>query len=357
MAHNKDASAKILDDVFLIMQNLYSKIYVGGTDKSEHLEVFEEFAKLGKTLVGADRVSFWRWDKAGKKLITTVAMGEKNNLTMNESEGLVGRAIREKRTIVANDPQNEPGFNASMDAKTGYVTKSVLVMPVKNCRGEIIGAFQAVNKLEERGFDEEEDVKRLSIAAFICGMALESDIFLNESRHDKLTGLKNRFGFYGDCKFKYAKAMQAEKNRLLSLIICDIDYFKKVNDTYGHDGGDAVLKYVAEILREKTEGFDVYRWGGEEFLILLAGQNIDAAKAKAEEIRRAVAERTCRCENEKEKRIYEIKCSMSFGCAEALPDSDIDKNIKTADERLYRAKETGRNRVVADDGEESAKPT
>ena len=335
---------RVLDDIFVIMQNLYNKMHLSENGNGNHLDVFDEFAKLGKTLVGADRVSFWRWDKGNKKLATTVAMGV-DKIVMDEGTGIVGRALAENRPIVTDNPQAEPGFNADIDAKTGYKTKSVLVMPVKNCRGETIGAFQAINKLDGDGFDEKEDVKRLSIAAFICGMALESDIFLDESQHDKLTGLKNRFGFYADCKSKYAKAMQANENNSLSLIICDIDFFKKVNDNYGHNGGDAVLKFAANILREKAAPFDVYRWGGEEFLLLLGGKNIDFAAKKAEEIRIGIENSVCHFEEKAVK--HDITITMSFGCAEARADLTMEENVNVADHRLYQAKETGRNKVVA----------
>ena len=342
MANKNDVSAKVLDDIFVIMQNLYSEMHLGETGKGNHMAVFEEFAKLGKTLVNADRVSFWRWDKTNKKLVTAIAMGV-DKIVMDEGAGLVGRSLAENKPIVTNTPREEPGFNPSIDAITRYDTKSVMVLPVKNCRGETIGAFQAINKLGECGFDKEEDVKRLSIAAFICGMALESDIFLDESQHDKLTTLKNRLGFYSDCKSKYAKAMQADENGLLSIIICDIDYFKKVNDTYGHNGGDAVLKHVARILSEQTAPFDVYRWGGEEFLILMGRENIEFAADRAEKIRRTIEESVCRFETQ------EIKITMSFGCAEACPNLTMEENVKIADNRLYSAKETGRNKVVAFD--------
>ena len=82
-------------------------------------------------MAGADRASFWRWDKRRHKLITTVATGT-NQIVIDDTSGLVGRALAENRTIVTNDPYNHPDFNSGVDKKTGYVTKSVLVMPVAN---------------------------------------------------------------------------------------------------------------------------------------------------------------------------------------------------------------------------------
>ena len=202
-----------------------------------------------------------------------------------------------------------------------------------------------INKLNDNGFDETEDTKRLSIAAFICGMALESDLFLADSERDKLTELKNRFGFHSDCRTKYRDLFGlTHTTGAVSLIICDIDFFKKVNDTYGHNAGDAVLAHVAGILKSEIRAGDsAYRWGGEEFVIVLEGSGIKDAKAVAERVRMAVEKSVCTFEG------TEIRITMSFGCAEFRPELSMEGNIQIADKRLYRAKEAGRNRVVAED--------
>ena len=76
---------------------------------------------------------------------------------MPDSNGLVGKSLREKRTVITNDPYSDPDFNPSIDKKTGYVTKSVLVLPVADVNGNFIGALQLINKNDGRGFSEEED--------------------------------------------------------------------------------------------------------------------------------------------------------------------------------------------------------
>ena len=322
MADEKISAEEMLNKIFSIMQSLYSEM----SRREGREKVFEILAELGRTLVDADRASFWRWDKRAGLLKTTAATGTQQ-IIISDKTGLVGQALAENRVIITNEPYKHPKFNAEVDKKTGYVTKSILVMPVANCRGEIIGAYQAINKLGGGGFDEAEDTKRLSIAAFVCGLVLESDIFLADSEHDKLTGLKNRFGLHSD----YRGGQGA-------LIICDIDFFKKVNDTFGHNAGDAVLKHVAKIL--SAHG-NVYRWGGEEFLIVLDGAKISEAVELAEKIRRAIMNSVCLFDDKK------ISVTMSFGVAEINRGLSLEENIKVADERLYRAKETGRNRVVA----------
>ena len=329
----KISAEQMLNDIFSIMQRLYNEMRLNHYDS--HLKVFEIFAELGRTLVAADRASFWRWDKRNHKLLTTAATGTQQ-IVIDDTTGLVGQALAENRAVITNDPYNNPNFNSAVDKKTGYVTKSILVMPVSNCRGETIGAFQVINKLgSDEGFDEVEDTKRLSIAAFICGMALESDTFMADSQRDKLTDLKNRFGFHDDYQTRY------RQQHALSIVICDIDFFKKVNDTYGHNAGDAVLIHVAKILSNGSH--NVYRWGGEEFIIVLEDTIIDGAKDIAERIRQDVMNSVCRFEDK------EIRVTMSFGCAQLDNKLSIEENIKLADERLYRAKTTGRNKVIAED--------
>lgn len=333
----KLSAEQMLNDIFGIMQRLYNEMRSTENKHDDHLKVFEIFAELGRTLVEADRASFWRWDKRAHLLITTAATGT-TQIVISDKTGLVGQALAENRAVLTNDPYNHPNFNSEVDKKTGYVTKSVLVMPVSNCRGEIIGAFQVINKLDDASFDETEDIKRLSIAAFICGMALESDIFMADSQRDKLTELKNRFGFHSDYQKQYRQVEVP-----LSIIICDIDFFKKVNDTYGHNAGDAVLIHVSKILASTIRDCDnVYRWGGEEFIIVLKGATVDKAANVAERIRLAVMNSVCEFEDKK------IRVTMSFGCNEIDSALSVEENIKVADERLYRAKETGRNRVIAD---------
>ena len=337
---DRTSAEKILEDIFAIMQRLYVEMRLNAGGQSGHLRVFELFAELGRTLADADRASFWRWDKRNHKLLTTAATGTEQ-IVIDEKTGLVGRAVCENRTIVTNDPYNHPDFNSEVDKQTGYVTKSVLVLPVANFRGEIIGAFQVINKIGDAGFDASHDAKRLSIAAFICGMALESDIFLADSQHDKLTELKNRLGLQSDFQTRYEKILRDGKS--LAMIMCDIDFFKRVNDTFGHNAGDAILKHVAKILRDSVDKLgDVYRWGGEEFILILANATIDDAKFLAERIRTTVMNSVCNFGGDA------LKITMSFGVSEISAALSIEDNVKIADDRLYRAKETGRNKVIAD---------
>ena len=340
---NNVNSNELLEHIFSITENLYKEMCCADDDVSDdHTRIFTLLTDLGRTLVNADRASFWKWDKRKHELWTTAAVGT-GRITIPEGTGMVGKALALKKAIITNDPYNHPDFNSDVDKRTGYVTKSILVMPISNCKGEFIGAYQAINKLDNEGrFDLEEDCRRLSLAAFICGITLESQTFLDDSQHDKLTELKNRMGFYNDYKNNYSKLLADVNNpHNVSMFICDIDFFKKVNDTYGHNAGDAVLKHVADIFSRNSRICDgVYRWGGEEFIVILPDTNLKGAAEIAERLRLLVKDSVCCFEG------LEIKVTMSFGCEELNPMKSIEDNIKEADEKLYKAKESGRNIVI-----------
>ena len=330
---------KMLSEIFAVSEELY-KDMSDSVKETDHTKIYEYITQLGKMLSESDRTSFWKWDKRNHTLWTAAAIGA-NKIVIPDNTGLVGKALAEKRIIITNDPYSDPDFNPEVDKKTGYVTKSVLVLPVSDVNGEFIGAYQAINKLGNDGKFGEEDCRRLSLAAVICGIALESEVFLEDSHRDKLTQLKNRMGFYSDFSKRYLKLI--ESGVPFALFICDIDKFKRINDTYGHNAGDEVLKHTSSIISDCCrEGDGIYRWGGEEFVMIMADSDKQTCINKAEEIRKKVMDSVCHAEG------FDIKLTLSFGVSAFDVSKTIEENISTADEYLYMAKENGRNRVVSE---------
>ena len=334
---NKNDSA-ILDEIYNISDKLYRSMC--SNQENDHATLFNYLTELGKTIVGSDRASFWKWDTRRNELWTTSATGV-DRIVIPDTTGLVGKSLHSGQVVITNDPYNDPDFNSAVDKKTGYVTKSVLVLPVADINGKFIGAFQLINKLGEHSAFEEQDVRKLSLAALICGIALESETFLEDSHHDKLTKLKNRMGFYNDFSRRYNKYLQPESDRPLSMFICDIDKFKRVNDTYGHNAGDDVLAFCASlIMKACTDKDSAYRWGGEEFIMIMQDTTLEEAVQKAEDLRKIVEAADFPADGNT------IHCTLSFGCTTFAKDKTIEENISVADGHLYTAKETGRNRVV-----------
>lgn len=160
---------------------------------------------------------------------------------------------------------------------------------------------------------------------------------------DGLTEIPNRRAF--SVSFGLLRAKARRKPEAMSLLMVDLDHFKEVNDKYGHLCGDLVLKQAASILKERLRESDLLcRWGGEEFLILLNGADLDGAKKFAEEIRQCF---------EKSKfgdRGSPMGLTVSVGLAECAPEDTEISVVSKADHALYLAKERGRNRVEAHSG-------
>ncbi len=167
------------------------------------------------------------------------------------------------------------------------------------------------------------------------------------SQTDALTGLDNRRHLNEriDEMFAHAKRLHEP----FSVVMCDLDKFKSVNDTYGHQAGDEVLKQLAALLREEAREIDrVGRYGGEEFMLLLPGAELDDAVAFAERVRKRIEGHTFTFPG------GTLTRTSSFGVA-GWPHPRIrecDDLVRTADDALYVAKETGRNKVIRFDGDE-----
>jgi diguanylate cyclase (GGDEF)-like protein len=164
-----------------------------------------------------------------------------------------------------------------------------------------------------------------------------NDRLQKQANTDTLTGLSNR----RKAQSILGKLAHSSEYAAISMAMGDIDFFKKVNDTYGHDAGDEVLKFVARTMKDVcTEDAFVARWGGEEFLLVFPGMNGDEALAILEELRISIGGATIRVKDQ------EIRVTMTFGLTEYDYNGDIDGTIKEADEKLYQGKMNGRNQVV-----------
>lgn len=158
----------------------------------------------------------------------------------------------------------------------------------------------------------------------------------SEAMHDALTGLLNRRHF-NQC------ISELKPDSPVSLLMMDIDYFKNINDTYGHSTGDIVLKMVADTIKNViTEKRSIARIGGEEFAVILRNHSLDEAKIIAEKLRLAVEETDISCEETEGN----INVTVSIGIASYPSETmSIPKLYDTADERLYFAKKLGRNQI------------
>lgn len=187
----------------------------------------------------------------------------------------------------------------------------------------------------------------LSVCILACSHVYELSRERSESylaltaRTDFLTGLNNRLGFTQD--FERERKRAQRNNSSLAMVVVDLDHFKRINDHFGHDAGDALLCHVANTLADRLRDSDVLaRLGGEEFGVLLTDTHLPQATAVAQALCDAVASRPLAYREET------ITVTLSAGVACLDGDSaTLESLMAAADERLYQAKSAGRNRVVA----------
>ena len=208
--------------------------------------------------------------------------------------------------------------------------------------GEITGCIVArstLDKLSKRDISYLEQLTRQS--AITINRANTYSKVLQYATLDALTNLNNRRQFEVRLKQEIATTKR-QKNPLCAMMI-DIDFFKKVNDTYGHASGDAVLRTVASIIKEHLRESDIpSRYGGEEFAVLLPYTHIEEAKIVGERLRKAVEETPIPIDKKN------INVTISMGLAEFNVKETGEELFKRADSALYEAKEGGRNRVCVD---------
>ena len=238
-------------------------------------------------------------------------------------------------------PPDRPNtFNRQLDARNGYRTRSILVVPLQDPSGNILGVLELINALDERGkvvvFDPDyEDLMR-SLASQ-AAVAIRNTQLEELSFKDGLTGVFNRR--YLMLRMEEESKRHARGRQPVSLVLIDLDHFKEINDQFGHTAGDEALKEMSQLLLKHSRGFTVVtRFGGDEFAILL----VDTPKAGAVAYSRRINEVA-------ERHAFRDRpLTVSLGVA-CLPE-DVAAGadlIPAADKALYEAKSLGRNRVGA----------
>ena len=252
--------------------------------------------------------------------------------------------------MVVKNKHSLPSHGERRDKEMPVFTKkvklrgmeSLLVLPLI-AADETIGTFTLAAHAPRRfGKDKRELLGVLANQVAVSTANAQLYRAMEEmATTDGLTGLVNHRTFQE--RFADLLARAERQHQTVSLLLTDIDHFKKVNDTHGHPVGDIVLKGIATVCRDQVRKIDIAaRYGGEEFAIVLDGTDREGARQLAERIRREVA--TQKFTSEK----GEFDCTISLGIA-TYPDDGADPKaiIAHADQALYHAKHNGRNKAVA----------
>jgi diguanylate cyclase (GGDEF)-like protein len=305
--------------------------------------IFEATIRTVKQLTAADFIAISLLENQEHRIV--MASGHKSGhfegLSFPADDGLVGQAIKLRRWMPphANYQEEFPVFSNSMRIAG---LKSLLILPLLKEDQEAIGALTVAGRKPDMFSRERREILE-AIASQVTtkielGRAHEKIYQLATT--DGLTGLSNHRTFQLALDNMLHRALR--QSTPLTMVLCDLDYFKKVNDTYGHPFGDAVLQEVARVLANTVRKVDLAaRYGGEEFALLLEDSDSTGARRQAERARQAINAL------EFQHADSTVRVSMSFGLA-SFPGDAEDKSdlISKADQALYRAKAKGRNLTV-----------
>jgi diguanylate cyclase (GGDEF)-like protein len=294
--------------------------------------------------ISAQKGSLMLYDHSTKRLVVRVVRGlpdkatedainsgEMTCATFGVGEGIAGHVFATQQPMIVNSTQYDKHYKAN----EGSNVDSILCLPLV-ASDETIGVINITNKIEGEKFTS-EDLELLTALGNQAAVAINNATLHEMAITDELTSLYIRryFNVRLDMEIKRAQRY----NHSLSLAICDLDHFKSVNDTYGHQKGDVVLREVAALLMKNVREIDTpARYGGEEFAIILPETDTEGAAVVCERIRRKV-------EGLKIEGMSQ-QITVSIGIATfSRHASDVSGLIEAADRAMYQAKNEGRNRV------------
>lgn len=257
---------------------------------------------------------------------------------------IMGLALNSQRSYLIKDIEEyerENGIKFDRTFADKYATRSCVVLPLM-AGSQVVGILNLADKTDGGLFDEINDLPPLEQMAQFLGVVLQNCfLYLDtekQARTDGLTRLQNHRSFYDGLTREVHRSKRY--GHKLSLIMCDVDNFKKVNDTLGHPMGDKVIQMIGKAICQYVRQEDLAaRYGGDEFAIILPETPVDGAAVVAERIR----ERIVGLDLAKEG--IPLPVRMSFGVAELVTGWSPNELVQAADQALYAAKNSGKDRV------------
>jgi diguanylate cyclase len=245
---------------------------------------------------------------------------------MEDAQGFLQIAIADNRKQML--AMNEAASEAGAGADPGELIDGLIA--------ELSKSVSRASKLEKNFVEATQELSQIRVSL---------DHAEKRARTDVLTGLPNRLAF--EDFFGNAQLAAVNGQRPLSVLMIDVDHFKRFNDDFGHGVGDQVLRLIAKVLRERVRDQDLpARYGGEELIAILPDSDLEACAAVGESIRRAISE--CRITRRSSGEALP-GITVSIGVAQLKPGESMNDLIERCDKAMYQAKDAGRNRVVACD--------
>jgi diguanylate cyclase (GGDEF)-like protein len=252
-------------------------------------------------------------------------------------EGISGYVAAQGEPVFITNIEEDHRFK-KMNSEQ-YFAKSLISVPLK-IREEVIGVINVNNKLDNDLFTI-DDCDILMTISYNAAIAIENSRRYEEAKSlaikDALTGLYNQAHFWRVFDMETERSKRYKNS--LCLVIIDVDNFKKVNDTYGHQKGDMVLAEVGEVLSRSTRKLDIlFRYGGDEFIVLLTETDMDGAKIISERLRTKIEDHCFST-----PALNDLKITFSLGVSQYKKDLSQKGFFENADKVLYQAKQKGKN--------------
>ncbi|MBU4413485.1 MAG: diguanylate cyclase [Proteobacteria bacterium] len=324
-------------------RNAFQRVCIGLRELNSVLglePVFDATIKAVKALVQADFIAISLLQGKYHSIVRAEGLHAKNLLKQefSKNEGLVGQVMKINRSLPAGAEYRGPAPIFSSEQRFPDFG-SLLIVPLRKEEGSSIGALTVAAKKNGIFTSRRRDILELIAAqvAIKIDLAQAHEQINKIATIDGLTNLANHKTFQHAFDVMLNRAQRRSGN--LCLLLCDIDYFKRINDTYGHPFGDQVLKKTADALTVTVRKLDlVARYGGEEFGIILEDSDEYGGREMAERIRKKIESLSMHQNNNT------ITITISIGLA-AFPDDGKEKSllIDHADRALYHAKASGRN--------------
>ncbi|MBI5587251.1 MAG: sensor domain-containing diguanylate cyclase [Deltaproteobacteria bacterium] len=265
------------------------------------------------------------------------------DLRLKLGEGVAGWVARERRPLLVADVSKDPRFWKKADEVSNFTTQSIICVPLVT-RGKCLGVIELINEVEEKSFVE-DDLLVLTTLADYTAIAIENAIFFNRVQEltitDDLTKLYNSRFLHSRLEYEVERAKRFKNP--VSMIFLDLDFFKEVNDSFGHLRGSQLLKEVAQLIIGLIRNVDMAcRYGGDEFIIMMPETQKENAVVVAEKIRVAIREATFLRDDG-----INVRLTGSFGVA-CFPEDACDKDglIQMADNAMYKVKTTTKDGVA-----------